>query len=619
MGASIWDPDTGALTTNDLAVVNSIADLRDFDKNSGVSSIIVLGYYTPRDGGGGIYYYDSADLSTADNGGSVIVADDLARWKLINVAGHYSVLQFGAKGDSTTDDTSAFNATFVAATADKVSAYAPGKTYLVQNVAIPSNLVFYGDGWGKTILLQKESGVVGYPFLMGVNIGNGGTTSVADNISNITIRHMEFKRTNRTAMSGAGDALQQLHLLSFSAVSDLTIQFCYFNGFQGDGIYLGSTNDNSAERHNERVAILDCKFDGIDYKNRNAISVIDVDGLVVERCLFTRCADQTYMPGAIDLEPNANAYHIIKNVLIRKNKFKAVGGNVASVSILVPSAVTTIPSNIEISSNLFSAYAGASGGGDINYNTNRAATTTSLRSALKILNNKGENGTSPLFLYDGSNVRVEGNTWTDYTREVFCGNTGGTNVLYDVVFRDNEFIRLGSTSGKGLTVFTVTRLEITSNVFDDCGTGGGGSANAIDFNTGTSANVSVLDNRFVSPTAKTLIALQKEAGHTFTPATNRNRGNDFNSLTDNFHPPQRATATFNPANLADGAGETTTVGMTGAQMGEPVNVAFSLDITGLTVTAYVQSTSVVAVRFQNESGGALDLASGTLSVTLPSR
>jgi hypothetical protein len=43
-------------------------------------------------------------------------------------------------------------------------------------------------------------------------------------------------------------------------------------------------------------------------------------------------------------------------------------------------------------------------------------------------------------------------------------------------------------------------------------------------------------------------------------------------------------------------------------------VSFSLDLQGITVTAYVSAANTVSVRFQNESGGTLDLGSGTLRV-----
>lgn len=80
------------------------------------------------------------------------------------------------------------------------------------------------------------------------------------------------------------------------------------------------------------------------------------------------------------------------------------------------------------------------------------------------------------------------------------------------------------------------------------------------------------------------------------------------------------SATYNPPSLADGAGATTTVTVTGAALGDYVEgVAFSLDLQGITVTAYVSAADTVSVRFQNESGGLLDLASGTLYVRVRRR
>ena len=75
---------------------------------------------------------------------------------------------------------------------------------------------------------------------------------------------------------------------------------------------------------------------------------------------------------------------------------------------------------------------------------------------------------------------------------------------------------------------------------------------------------------------------------------------------------RNASVTFNPSNLVDGAGETTTVTVPGALLGDVALASFSLDLQGITLTAYVSATDTVSVRFQNESGGAVNLASGTL-------
>ncbi len=70
-------------------------------------------------------------------------------------------------------------------------------------------------------------------------------------------------------------------------------------------------------------------------------------------------------------------------------------------------------------------------------------------------------------------------------------------------------------------------------------------------------------------------------------------------------------ATINPGNLADGAGETVQVtGVTGATLGDWVLISAPYDLQDITVTAYVQATGVVEIRIQNESGSAINLASG---------
>lgn len=74
------------------------------------------------------------------------------------------------------------------------------------------------------------------------------------------------------------------------------------------------------------------------------------------------------------------------------------------------------------------------------------------------------------------------------------------------------------------------------------------------------------------------------------------------------------TGAYDPPNLADGAGVTTTLAVASAVLGDLTLTSFSLDLQGILLTSYVSSAGVVSIRFQNESGGAIDLANGTLTV-----
>lgn len=93
-------------------------------------------------------------------------------------------------------------------------------------------------------------------------------------------------------------------------------------------------------------------------------------------------------------------------------------------------------------------------------------------------------------------------------------------------------------------------------------------------------------------------------------------GTQFRMLT---WPVLEASATWDPGSLADGAGETKVVTVTGAALGDFVQVSFSADITDMTLSAYVQAADTVECRLQNESGSVHDQASGTVYVRVSRR
>lgn len=72
------------------------------------------------------------------------------------------------------------------------------------------------------------------------------------------------------------------------------------------------------------------------------------------------------------------------------------------------------------------------------------------------------------------------------------------------------------------------------------------------------------------------------------------------------------SATFDGANNADGVGQTGTITVTGARVGDFVMISFGVDLAGQLVTGYVSANDTVSFRLQNESGGAVDLASTTV-------
>lgn len=143
-------------------IVDSIASLKLLLKTSASQYAVTTGYYTAGDGGGGKYRLDLSDTTSADNLGTIIVAADGGRWKLIN-DGTVSIKQFGAKGDwdgiTGANDTPAFAAA-VASGVSTIKIPSTDNAYQLTSVInITRAVVFKGEG------------VVPYTALSGVNGG----------------------------------------------------------------------------------------------------------------------------------------------------------------------------------------------------------------------------------------------------------------------------------------------------------------------------------------------------------------------------------------------------------------------------------------------------------------
>lgn len=77
----------------------------------------------------------------------------------------------------------------------------------------------------------------------------------------------------------------------------------------------------------------------------------------------------------------------------------------------------------------------------------------------------------------------------------------------------------------------------------------------------------------------------------------------------------QGSITWDPASLADGAGETSlAITVTGSALGDFVMVSAPYDLQGITCNGYVSAADTVKIRIQNETGGIIDLASGTWRV-----
>lgn len=71
---------------------------------------------------------------------------------------------------------------------------------------------------------------------------------------------------------------------------------------------------------------------------------------------------------------------------------------------------------------------------------------------------------------------------------------------------------------------------------------------------------------------------------------------------------------WDPVSIADGAFEAKNITVTGAALGDFVLVGAGIDVVDMLVSATVTAENTVTIVLQNETGGAVDLASSTWNV-----
>ena len=119
---------TNWIRANQPIVVTNVAAVRALDKTK-IGYAVTKGYYTAGDGGAGEYWYDGSDTTSTDNGGTIIVASDSGRWKLIS-SGRLNIKHFGAKADSSFDSGPYINKCFEEARRRGCPVYIPNGGYL---------------------------------------------------------------------------------------------------------------------------------------------------------------------------------------------------------------------------------------------------------------------------------------------------------------------------------------------------------------------------------------------------------------------------------------------------------------------------------------------------------
>jgi hypothetical protein len=432
-----------------------------------------------------------------------------------------NVKSYGAVGDGVADDTLAVQAAINAS--DGV--FFPTGTYkLTAAVTLKANNTVFGEGASSVILYTGTAATQGAFFT------NSGSATAY--INNITIRDLKF--LGQVASLGFNEFI---HLISMNGVRNCLIEHCVVEGFRGDGIYIGSGDLAGQERHNINVTIRDCYIDGINKDNRNGISVIDGAGITIENNYITRTS-RSNMPGAIDIEPDSNTYHVIRDISILNNYISNIGGNVAAVSVFLPGVnYTTPPYGFNISGNYIENLDGLFGSSAVffNYAVSGGLSESTAQFGIRYTNNVFRPGAArAIVVFNANDIVFEGNTIIGGGTSLI-GFTPNVNVL-DCTLRSNMFSDVQpAVGGAALQIFTCSRLTLDGNVFKNCGNPAGpGGGGAIIFSTGTSSALKLINNNIVSNDGSTVVAMYNDGSHTFDPDTNIFLNNNIAAGTVNF-------------------------------------------------------------------------------------
>jgi len=119
------------ISQTSIVTVSNIAGLRAFD------------------GGAGAYVYNPSDITSTDNGGTIIIDAQNHRYYLEGVQDSVSVMQFGAKGNGVTNDTASFTAALDwMGSIGAGTVYLPVKAFLIDPITIPRGVTLRGSVTG---------------------------------------------------------------------------------------------------------------------------------------------------------------------------------------------------------------------------------------------------------------------------------------------------------------------------------------------------------------------------------------------------------------------------------------------------------------------------------------
>jgi hypothetical protein len=519
----------------------------------------------------------------------------------------------GAVGDGITDDTAVIQALFNSGA--KVI-YLAG-TYAITDLTLfnLSGIRIFGPGTLK---------ITGAP----VNGTHGLAVIQCDRIilEDFTI---DGQNASRGGAAGANN-------LSFYGCTNCSSKNVKSINSAGDGVYInraaGSVVINGVVMSAATVISSNLRFENclFDYAYRNDITVVACEGYLFDCCVISNAGKSsagTVAPSAgVDLEPNDTVQYFARNGIFRLCRwFNNTGGH-----LLINGRVfeTTVDGGVMDTGSSY----GISNSGARTLVRNLLIKSTGVVGGsprMSILN-QSQTGSRASLIIEGGEILTA----------IFGGIT--QNSYADLTIRNHKVadganfaLRLaaGSDPGDGDKGFTDVRGFRAERLFSSSPPSNAAYIMGGSYDGRLSLNGVTLDRNSASGTpieigmallTATPTDIQEisdfNALGTFatTDANGFNanvlRNNRLNSVVTALLN-MTGSATYDPPSIGAGLSATTTITVTGAALGDKFIASFSLSLAGLNLNAYVSAANTVTCLFSNPTAGAIDLASGTLSVS----
>lgn len=328
-----------------------------------------------------------------------------------------------------------------------------------------------------------------------------GTVRGSPNIVNVTdataLKNVTIRIDGNLRGNNIVEGFEEGSCLIFiSGSSDITVHGTgALIGQKGDALQAGSgdvgpfdLNPAGAKqiRHNRNWHVHGLTFDGVNKNNRQSISVIDVDGMLVENCVFKNTSRpgngnvtpaDPYdpntgfgMPGFFDVEGNifSMPYIVCRNITLRGNKF-INGGSGGVVFNLTPNTYvydsvtytnTNPTQNLVADNNYFDQCLFAfSCFGD----------TEGDRYNISFRNNTVQDCDQPFRIMAGKGVELDNNVFLRCDLAGYLGFALGLEKgLEELSITRNTFELCGNSIGAFQTADNIKHFKWNENTFKDC-------------------------------------------------------------------------------------------------------------------------------------------------------